>query len=73
MSSEATGEIEKEGNVLVIRRIEVTYRLKIDPGHREAAERVHGIHADYCPVARSISGCIDISTSLVMTGASSVD
>ncbi|MBQ42908.1 MAG: hypothetical protein CME15_10650 [Gemmatimonadetes bacterium] len=66
LSAEATGEIEKAGNVLVIRRIRVTYHLKIDPAHREAAERVHAVHADYCPVARSISGCIDITTSLVM-------
>ncbi len=50
----------------MIRRIRVTYHLKIDPAHREAAERVHAVHADYCPVARSISGCIDITTSLVM-------
>ena len=66
LSCEAIGEIEKDGNVLVIRRISVTYRLKIDPADREAAERVHGVHADYCPVARSINGCIDITTSLVM-------
>ena len=50
----------------MIRRIRVTYHLKIDPTNREAAERVHAVHADYCPVARSISGCIDITTSLVM-------
>ncbi len=50
----------------MIRRIQVTYHLKIDPAHRDAAERVHGIHADYCPVARSIGGCIDITTSLEM-------
>lgn len=40
--------------------------MKIDPAHRDAAERVHGVHADYCPVARSIGGCIDITTSLEM-------
>jgi hypothetical protein len=28
LTSEATGEIELEGNVLVIRRIHVRYRLK---------------------------------------------
>ena len=64
--SEATGEIEKDGGVLVIRRIHVTYRLKIAPEQREVAERVLGFHADYCPVARTLSGCVDITTSLEM-------
>ncbi|MDX1686800.1 MAG: OsmC family protein [Candidatus Promineifilaceae bacterium] len=64
--SEATGEIELEENVLVIRRIHVRYHLKLDPEHRETAERVHDIHADYCPVARTIRGCVDITTSLEM-------
>jgi uncharacterized OsmC-like protein len=52
--------------VLVIRRIRVRYRLRLDPAKREVAERVLGIHADSCPVARTLRGCIDISTSLDM-------
>lgn len=62
--SEATGEIEKEDNVMVIRRIHVRYHLKLDPDQRETAERVHGFHKEYCPVARTIRGCVDISTEL---------
>ncbi len=50
----------------MIRRIHVRYHLKLDPEHRETAERVHDIHADYCPVARTIRGCVDITTSLEM-------
>jgi uncharacterized OsmC-like protein len=50
--------------VLVIRRIHVTYHLKVDPDKKETAERVHGFHADFCPVARTIKGCVDISTEL---------
>jgi organic hydroperoxide reductase OsmC/OhrA len=60
------GEIEKDGRVLVIRRIHVTYRLRVADEHRETAEKVHGFHADFCPVARSFKGAIEISTSLVM-------
>jgi uncharacterized OsmC-like protein len=30
-------------------------------------ERVHGFHADYCPVARSIRDAIAISTSYELT------
>jgi len=47
----------------------VTYRLKLDPAMREAAERAHSIHANYCPVARTIRDCVDITTSLVMEDA----
>lgn len=48
----------------MIRRIHVQYHLKIDPANREIAERVLGFHADHCPVARTIGGCVAISTSL---------
>ena len=67
MFSEAEGEIEKnEDKVLVIRRIHVTYYLKVAPEHYETAERVLGFHADYCPVARTIRSCVNITTSLEM-------
>jgi organic hydroperoxide reductase OsmC/OhrA len=61
--------VEVEDNVLIIRRIHVTYRLKVADDKRETAERVHGFHAQYCPVARSIRGCIDIRTELTMESA----
>ncbi len=60
------GEVEKDGRVLVIKRIHVTYYLKVAAENRETAVRVHDFHADFCPVARSIKGCIDITTELVM-------
>ena len=58
------GEIGKDGKVLVIRRIHVAYRLEADREQREIIERVHGFHAGFCPVARSIQGCIEIETEL---------
>jgi len=64
LASEAIGEVELDGKVLVIRRIHVRYRLKLDQDKREIAERVHGFHADFCPVARSFRGCIEITTAL---------
>jgi organic hydroperoxide reductase OsmC/OhrA len=66
--SEARGEIEKDGRVLIIRRIHVTYHLKLKPEQQETAQRVQGFHADNCPVARSIKGSIDITTELKMEG-----
>jgi uncharacterized OsmC-like protein len=62
--------VELEGKVLVIRRIHVRYHLKIAPDKREVAERVLGFHADFCPVARTIGGCVAITTSLEMEDAS---
>ena len=56
--------------MLVVRRIHVTYHLVVDQAviddqkKRAAIERVLGFHADRCPVARTIGGCVVISTSL---------
>ena len=66
MISEAKGEIEKDGKVLVIRRFHVAYHLKLKPAHQETAQKVHGFHSDFCPVARSIKGSIEVSTELTM-------
>ncbi len=63
------GEIEKDGNTLVIKRIHVTYHLRLAPDQREAAQRVLDFHADFCPVARSIRDSIEITTSLEMEDA----
>jgi organic hydroperoxide reductase OsmC/OhrA len=50
--------------VLVIKRIHVRYRLAIPDERRAEADRVHSFHAQFCPVARSLEGAIDISTEL---------
>lgn len=52
----------KEDGVLVIRRIHVAYRLAADEARRDTIERVHAVHRDYCPVYRTIAGCIEITT-----------
>ena len=66
---EARGEIESEDGVLVIKRIHVTYRLRLDPdADREKVARAFEHHMPKCPVYRSIGGCIDVTTSLELTG-----
>ncbi len=62
------GEIEKEGKVLVVKRIHVSYTLRgVETAEdREKVERAHRVHADSCPVARSIRDAIDISTELAL-------
>ena len=56
--------MELDGNVLIIRRIHVTYHSRLGPAQRATAERVLGFHADACPVARTLRGWIAISTAL---------
>ena len=64
LSGETVGEIEVEGKVLVIKRIKQTFHLTADEGDRETIERVLGFYADYCPVARSVKECIEITSEL---------
>ncbi len=68
MTSEARGEVYNEDGVLVLRRIEVTYRLAAPEQQRETVERVHAIHARYCPVYRSITPSIEVTTALELLG-----
>jgi organic hydroperoxide reductase OsmC/OhrA len=63
------GEVELDGRVLILKRVRVLYHLKIDPDRREIAKRVHEIHQEKCPVARSIRGAIEVSTELSMESA----
>ncbi|HYY34581.1 MAG TPA: hypothetical protein VE688_04195 [Gaiellaceae bacterium] len=63
--SSASGEIEVEDGVLVIKRIHVAYRLRVEPGaDRAKIQRAFDNHMPRCPVYRSIGGCIDVTTSL---------
>ena len=49
---------------MIVKRINVTYRLRgVGDDQIEAVDRVLGFHAEYCPVARSISPQIEIATS----------
>jgi uncharacterized OsmC-like protein len=54
----------------VLKRIAVRYRLRVDAGaDTSVIDRVMGFHADYCPVARSLLGAIDIATSIDLAEA----
>ena len=56
--------MELLGKTLVIRRIHVRFSLECAPEQREAAERVHGLYADSCPVYRSIHPQIAVTTEV---------
>jgi uncharacterized OsmC-like protein len=63
----ARGEVELEDDVLVIKRIHVVYRLATPLEDREKVDRAYGLHAEHCPVYRSLRAAIDISTELDWT------
>ncbi len=54
----------EDDKVLVIRSVHVTYSLRVDADSRDTAARVHEFHAGFCPVARTLAGCVRIETEL---------
>jgi uncharacterized OsmC-like protein len=61
------GEIETENKVLVVKRIKQTFHVTANEKDRETIERVLGVYADSCPVARSIKDSIEITSELDLT------
>lgn len=52
----------------MIKRIHVTYELAVDDDvDRETLDRVLRVHADACPVYRSLHPQIEITTALELT------
>ena len=63
LESDTIGEIEKEGNVLVIKRINITYKLKIDPEILDKSETPSTALCAYTPPpAPSIGAYRAVST-----------
>jgi uncharacterized OsmC-like protein len=60
----ATGEVELEGKVLVVRRIHVRMALRAPAALRETAERAHAVYADACPLYRTLKPAIAITSEL---------
>ena len=71
LHSESVGEVEKEGAVLVIRRVHIVYHLNVEAGllaqKRGAIQRAFDLHPGACPVYKSIHGSIDITRELVIS------
>ena len=66
LTADVRGEIEAEDGVLIIKRIHVLYHVQAPDEARETIERVHQIHAEHCPVYRSIRAAIEITTELAI-------
>lgn len=68
LQSRATGRLCKERGVLYVDSVEMTYLLRLTAGVEASAVRAaHARHLSHCPVARSITGSITISTTLTFT------
>jgi uncharacterized OsmC-like protein len=63
LAADVTGEVETEDGVLVLKRIQVTMKLKAPESSREIIERVHGIYAMRCPLYRTLHNAIQLSSS----------
>lgn len=48
--------------MLVIKRIHVIYHIAAPADARETIERLHQVHAQHCPVYRSLHKAIEITT-----------
>ena len=55
--------------MLVIKRIKQVFHLTANEDDRSTIERVLGVYADSCPVARSLKGSIEITSELDFTPA----
>ena len=70
LTAEVEGEIEKADGVLFIKSIHVRYRLLLsDLGETETAERAHEVHHPWCPVYKTIIGCVGVTTELEVVQA----
>ena len=65
LSAEAEGHVEVENTIMVMKRVTVRYRLRLDDRDQlEAAERAHAHHVGACGVALSVMPSLAIDTEL---------
>jgi uncharacterized OsmC-like protein len=69
ISAEVEGINELRDGNIVLTRIHVHYRLRIQPGTRDTVERLLAKHQEKCPTAQSLQGAIEISWSADITEA----
>lgn len=68
--AEADAHVEVVDKIMVMRRVTVRYRLRLDdPGQREAPDRAHDHHIGACGVARSVMPTLEIRTEFEIVAA----
>ncbi len=65
-TADVRGEVEEENRVLIIRRVHVTFHLRVaNPDEvRETVDRVHSVYAEGCPVYRSLKPAFQITSGV---------
>ncbi len=53
--------------MLILRRIHVTYHLSAPAALHKIIGQIHDFHARFCPVYRSLTPTIEITTELELT------
>ena len=66
LTAEVAGELELEQNVLVVRRINVVYKLVAPKEAQATVERVHGFYAMNCPMYRTLHTVIQIASTYIL-------
>lgn len=62
--AELDGVVEIVDGMMLLRRVEVRYRLVADPAKEPEVMRAHHHHVSACGVARSLEGAIEVTTTL---------
>ncbi len=65
LTAAAHGDVVVDGDVPVLKKIVVSYRLKApEAADPEVIQRAHAVHHRACAVSRSLEGSIEIRTEL---------
>ena len=62
-----TARVVLDNGVLILETIDVHYVLEVLYRQRDSAIHAHELHAQHCPLARSLGAGVTISTSLELT------
>ena len=65
VSAEVHGENTLEDRIPVLRRVLVRYRLDLPGADPAKLERALSTHAEKCPTARSLAGCVAVEWEVI--------
>jgi uncharacterized OsmC-like protein len=63
-SVDVGGDLVLEDGIPVLRRIRLLYDLPIPEGYDDKVGRALATHANKCPTAKTLAGCVEISWSV---------
>ncbi len=63
LTADVRGEIESDEGTLVIKRVQVKFKLRAGEDVRDTVERVHAVYKEKCPVYRTLKPAMEISSA----------